>query len=137
MYVARLTVNAERPDPLRSRQRSKSASGGVVAFPTDTLYGLAVDPRSAEAVERLFALKARDRNAAVPLVAADVEQAMTAGEFGPRERRIARAFWPGPLSVVVPARLSIARTSLGGGSTVAVRVPAHAVARGWRRRWFL
>jgi L-threonylcarbamoyladenylate synthase len=128
--MRRLTVNAERPDPAAIAAAVEVLrAGGVVAFPTDTLYGLAVDPRSAEAVERLFALKTRDRNVAVPLVASDLEQARRAGEFGPRERRVAEVFWPGPLSVVIPARPSIARASLGGGSTVAIRVPAHAVAR--------
>jgi len=128
--MRRLTVNAERPDPAAIAAAVEVLrAGGVVAFPTDTLYGLAVDPRSAQAVERLFALKTRDRNVALPLVASDLEQAMMAGELGPRERRVAQIFWPGPLTVVIPARPSIARASLGGGSTVAVRVPAHAVAR--------
>ena len=129
--MLRFAVHAERPDPAAIAAAVEVLrAGGVVAFPTDTLYGLAVDPRSAEAVERLFALKTRDRNVAVPLVASDLEQAMTAGEFGPRERRVASAFWPGPLSVVIPAQPSIARASLGGGRTIAIRVPAHAVARG-------
>jgi L-threonylcarbamoyladenylate synthase len=104
-------------------------SGGVVAFPTDTLYGLAVDPRRDDAVERLFALKGRRPDAAVPLVAADLAQAMEAGEFGATELRLAEAFWPGPLSIVVPARPVISRVALGGGPTLAIRVPAHAVAR--------
>ena len=104
-------------------------SGRVVAFPTDTLYGLAVDPRRADAVERLFALKGRRPDAAVPLIAADLAQAMDAGEFGAREQRLAETFWPGPLSIVVPARRAIAAAALGGGTTVAIRVPAHARAR--------
>ncbi len=104
-------------------------SGGVVAFPTDTLYGLAVDPRRDDAVERLFALKGRRPDAAVPLVAADLAQARAAGAFGPRELRLAEVFWPGPLSIVVPAHRSISRAALGGGGTLAIRVPAHAVAR--------
>src|SRR6266542_2184147 len=104
-------------------------SGGVVAFPTDTLYGLASDPRRDDAIERLFALKRRRPDAAVPLIAADLSQARWAGEFGPREVRLAQAFWPGPLSIVVAARSSISRAALGGGATLAIRVPAHAVAR--------
>src|SRR6185436_309539 len=76
--------------------------GGVVAFPTDTLYGLAVDPRSDAAVAKLFALKGRGVTAAVPLIGASVEQVILAGTLGPRERRIADAFWPGPLSIVIP-----------------------------------
>ena len=104
-------------------------AGGVVAFPTDTLYGLAVDPRDAGAVERLFALKGRAMAVAVPLIAANFEQALGAAEFGPQQRRVSDTFWPGPLSLVVPARPGISPMVLAGGSTVAIRVPAHAVAR--------
>jgi L-threonylcarbamoyladenylate synthase len=104
-------------------------AGGVVAFPTDTLYGLAVDPRRDDAVERVFALKGRRPDAAVPLIAADLDQAMQAGEFGIKELTLASAFWPGPLSIVVPARFTLSRAALGGGTTVAIRVPAHDVAR--------
>jgi L-threonylcarbamoyladenylate synthase len=101
----------------------------VVVYPTDTLYGLAVDPRRDEAVERVFALKGRDAGMAIPIIAADLDQARLAGEPGPRERRLAETFWPGPLSIVMPARPSISRAVLAGGSTIAVRVPAHPVAR--------
>jgi L-threonylcarbamoyladenylate synthase len=104
-------------------------SGGVVAFPTDTLYGLAVDPRNDRAIDRLFTLKGRDARVAVPLIAADFDQAKLAGDFGPRESRLARAFWPGPLSIVIPPSAAIARAALGSEQTVAIRVPAHPVAR--------
>lgn len=104
-------------------------SGGVVAYPTDTLYGLAVDPRSDDAVRRLFAVKGRDEQAAVPIVASGLAQVEMAGELGPRERRLAQAFWPGPLSIVIPARPQVSRRALGGGTTLAIRVPAHPVAR--------
>src|SRR3954463_2141704 len=82
-------------------------AGGVVAFPTDTLYGLAVDPRSRPAVERLFALKGRDATAAVPLIAANLEQAARAAILGGRELGAAETFWPGPLSIVLPAKSAI------------------------------
>jgi L-threonylcarbamoyladenylate synthase len=103
--------------------------GGIVAYATDTLYGLAVDPRSPEAVERLFAAKGRDARAAVPLIAATLEQAPLAALLTERDLRVARIFWPGPLSLVAPAHVSIAGAALGGGTTVAIRVPAHDVAR--------
>jgi L-threonylcarbamoyladenylate synthase len=128
--MIRVRVAAVDPDPRAIAQAIEVlAGGGVVAFPTDTLYGLAVDPRRDDALEKLFALKGRDRAAAVPLIAADAEQARAAGQFGPREMRIGTAFWPGPLSVVVPARPIISRSALGGRHSVAIRVPAHAVAR--------
>jgi L-threonylcarbamoyladenylate synthase len=128
--MTRLEVSAERPDPAAIvRAVAVLRAGGAVAYPTDTLYGIAVDPRRDDAIERLFGLKGRDARAAVPLVAADTEQAMLAGDFGPGEMQLADAFWPGPLSIVVPARPSLSRGALGGHHTVAVRVPAHAVAR--------
>jgi L-threonylcarbamoyladenylate synthase len=102
--------------------------GGVVAYPTDTLYGLAADPRSAEAVRRLFEAKGRESSLAIPLIASTLEQALKAGEFSDAHVRLAKAFWPGPLTIVVPAQSTIARDLLGGGSTVAIRVPAHPVA---------
>lgn len=104
--------------------------GGIVAYPTDTLYGLAVDPRREDAVKRLFAVKGRPVAMAIPLIAADTRQAMAAGRFGVHALRLAGAFWPGPLSIVVPAASGICRGVLGAGDTVAIRVPAHPLARG-------
>src|SRR5687768_17466983 len=97
--------------------------GGIVAYPTDTLYGLGVDPRNTDAVDRLFDVKGRDAHAAVPLIAASVEQAQLAGRFGEVELRLAQAFWPGPLSIVVPASAALSQRLLAGGTTVAIRVP--------------
>jgi L-threonylcarbamoyladenylate synthase len=104
-------------------------SGGVVAYPTDTFYGLAVDPRRDDAIEKLLALKGRGRGSAIPLVAADLDQARAAGELGADEMRLAAAFWPGPLSIVVRASPALSRLGLAGGNTVALRVPAEPVAR--------
>lgn len=103
-------------------------AGSVVAFPTDTLYGLAADPRSDAAIARLFEVKGRDRGMAMPLIAADAAQARMAGNLGPAEMRLAAAFWPGPLAVVVEAEPGLSREALLDG-TVAIRVPAHPVAR--------
>ena len=104
-------------------------AGGVVAFPTDTLYGLAVDPRRADAVQRLFVLKGRDATVAIPLVASSFEQAMLAANLTESEKRAAEAFWPGPLSIVAAANSCITPEALGGRGTVAIRVPAHEIAR--------
>ena len=102
--------------------------GGIVAYPTDTLYGLAVDPRNAAAVARLIALKGRAASSSIALIAADVATAEEAGAFGPIERTLARTFWPGPLTVVVAASPSMS-TLLAPRRTLGVRVPDHAVAR--------
>ena len=128
--MRRFVIDAAQPDLTRlAAAVDVLRAGGVVAFPTDTLYGLAVDPRRSDAVERLFALKGRDPSVAVPFVAASVDQALLAGTFAERERRAADAFWPGPLSIVVPANGCITPEALGGRSTVAIRVPAHEIAR--------
>ncbi|HET7617387.1 MAG TPA: L-threonylcarbamoyladenylate synthase, partial [Vicinamibacterales bacterium] len=100
---------------------------------TDTLYGLAVDPRNPDAIARLYALKGRDARAALPLIAADLPQAEEAGRFDDDARRLANAWWPGPLTIVVPVGPAIHASALGGGRTVAVRVPDHAVARALAR----
>jgi L-threonylcarbamoyladenylate synthase len=128
--VIRLAVDSIEPDAQRIAEAADVLRrGGIVAYPTDTLYGLAVDPRSDAAVDRVFAVKARDRSAAVALIAADVRQAHEAGTFGASELVLARAFWPGPLTIVVPAAPDLSKRLSGELNTVGVRVPAHAVAR--------
>jgi L-threonylcarbamoyladenylate synthase len=104
-------------------------SGGVVAYPTDTLYGLAVDPRSTRAVERLFEIKPREPGKAVPLIAASVEQASEAAVFDERARRVAESFWPGALSIVLQARNVVRAEILAADGSVAVRVPAHPTSQ--------
>ena len=80
------------------------ARGGIVAFPTDTFYGLAVDPTSPAAVQALFDLKGRDASVAVPLVAASLAQVDAfCGPLTGATRRLALTFWPGPLSLVCAA----------------------------------
>jgi L-threonylcarbamoyladenylate synthase len=128
--VIRLTVDALAPDPTAiAAAADVLRRGGIVAYPTDTLYGLAVDPRSERAVQRLFQVKERDQRAAVTLIAADVGQAQEAGAFGASELALARGFWPGPLTIVVPAGAGVAPSLTGELTTVGVRVPGHAAAR--------
>jgi L-threonylcarbamoyladenylate synthase len=105
-------------------------AGGVLAFPTDTLYGLACDPRNPAAVAKLYRIKGRASDQAIPLIAADEAQIVACGaSLGPTALRLAARFWPGPLSLVVPAWASLCQDALGGQGTVAVRVPDHPVAR--------
>ncbi len=128
--MIRVTVDPLRPDVTAlSGLTEILRRGGIVAYPTDTLYGLAVDPRNDQAVEHLFDVKARDRGAAVALIASDLAQAQEAGEFGASELLLARACWPGPLTIVVPASRTLARSLTGDLQTVGVRVPAHPVAQ--------
>ena len=100
-----------------------------MGFPTDTIYGLAADPRRPDAVERLYEAKGRPAHLAIPLIAASLEQVERVGRLPELGRRLAEAFWPGPLTLVVSARPSVSARVRGGRATVAVRVPDHAVAR--------
>src|SRR3954451_23456343 len=105
-------------------------SGGVVAIPTDTLYGLAADPFSAAAVARVFEVKGRSAERAVPLIAADGAQvARQLGELTATGEQLAGRFWPGPLTLLVRAPAALASEVSGGTGNVGVRVPADAVAR--------
>lgn len=122
---------------VRVRDRSDAAvqsavtalrSGQVVAYPTDTLYGLAVDPANVSAVTRLFTLKGRALDKAIPLIAGSVDQVRAWTRLTALGERLAEAFWPGPLTLVLAATQPIDQRVLGDGGTVAVRVPDLAVA---------
>jgi L-threonylcarbamoyladenylate synthase len=104
--------------------------GGVVAYPTDTLYGLAANPASAAAMAQLYRIKGRPVDLAIPLIASGLGQIEAAGGvLDPSSRRLAAAFWPGPLTLVVPAWAQLDARVHAGRGTVAVRVPDHPVAR--------
>ena len=106
-------------------------AGGLVAFPTETVYGLGADARHGEAIARLYAAKGRP--AFNPLIAhvADIGAARRLGAFDAAAERLAEAFWPGPLTLVLPKRpdCRVADLALAGLDSVAVRVPAHAIAQ--------
>jgi L-threonylcarbamoyladenylate synthase len=124
-----LQVDPLDPDPAVIREAADMIREGlVVAYPTDTLYGLAVDPREADAVRRLYELKGRAEGSALTLIAADAAHARAAGDLTAPAERLAARWWPGPLTIVVRARPILARESLGGGRTVGLRIPDHAVA---------
>jgi tRNA threonylcarbamoyl adenosine modification protein (Sua5/YciO/YrdC/YwlC family) len=104
------------------------ASGRVVAIPTDTVYGLAVDPFRSGATDRLFALKARPREVRLPVLVAGEEQVLeVAANVSDLARRLMSAFWPGALTVVLPRRPHSSADLGADGPTVAVRCPAHPV----------
>jgi L-threonylcarbamoyladenylate synthase len=129
--VERLTISPDDPDPRTlARAAAILAAGGLVVFPTDTFYGLAADPRQEDAVDRVFQAKGRATTLALPLIAADIEQVLAAARgLSALTRRLAEAFWPGPLTLVADAATSIAGAVHGGAGTVAIRVPDHAAAR--------
>jgi L-threonylcarbamoyladenylate synthase len=105
-------------------------NGGVVAFPTETFYGLAVDPRSPAAVAKIFALKQRAPDQPLPLIASDIEQvADHVGTLTPLAARLAWRGWPGPLTLIIPASPHLSEAVHLSTGKIAVRVPGDAVAR--------
>ncbi len=105
------------------------AAGGVVAFPTESFYGLGVDVRSEEAIRRLFLVKERDPERPVLLLAASREQALScfAGPIPPGARRLMDKFWPGGLTLVYWAAPGVNPLLTAGTDKIGVRVSSHPV----------
>lgn len=108
--------------------------GGLVVYPTETVYGLGADALDAEAVERVFAAKGRDPGAPVSLGVPSVDRALEFVRMGDRGRRFMREFLPGPVTVVARKRPVVPGVLTGGRERVGVRVPDHAVALGLLER---
>lgn len=105
-------------------------SGDLVAFPTETVYGLGADARNPEAVARIYAAKGRPSTNPLIVHVADAAAARTLAADWPRAAdELAARFWPGPLTLVVPRAPGIPDIVTAGGPTIGVRVPAHPVAR--------
>ena len=124
-----LSIDPQSPDPKTlDKAVQVIESGGVVAFPTETFYGLAVDPENVSSVQKLFKIKGRNLDKAIPLIAADVAQVESRiASLSVDELRLANCFWPGPLALVIRAAENLAWNLHAG--TVAVRVPGHTMAR--------
>jgi L-threonylcarbamoyladenylate synthase len=135
-------MTGEVPDPGPARLLPDDASGraaaievlragGIVAMPTDTVYGIGVWLNAPDGLARLFAAKDRPLDRAIVLLVADIEQAASVGVFSPAARVLAERFWPGGLTLVVaqvpgsglPAELT------GGAATIGLRIPDHDCPR--------
>jgi L-threonylcarbamoyladenylate synthase len=108
-------------------------AGGVVAFPTETVYGLGADATQGKAVARIFEAKGRPRFNPLIVHVADLEAALGLAVFCEKALALASRFWPGPLTLVLPLALNprcqISDLVTAGLETVAIRIPAHPVAR--------
>ena len=129
--MRRVFVDPEAPQRDAIQEAARwILDGGLVSIPTDTLYGLAADPCSRSAIARVFAVKGRAAERALPLIAADAAQvAAHLGSLPAAGQRLAEKFWPGPLTLVIAAPSALAPDVTGGSGTVGVRVPADIVAR--------
>jgi len=122
MEVLEATDDAVRRAAVIIRQ------GGVVVYPTETVYGLGCDPVDVDAARRICIIKGR-ADKPLPVACADIEAVKRIVHFSPAAERIAAQFWPGPLMLVLPAKVEYSIWITHGGSTLGVRVPDHAVAR--------
>ena len=104
--------------------------GGIVAFPTETVYGLGADARNPDAVRRMYAAKGRPENHPVIVHVEDLAAAQSwAARMPEGARALARAFWPGPLTLIVPRAPDVPDAITGGQPSVGLRAPSHPVAR--------
>lgn len=125
-----------RIDPERIDERAMEeagrliAAGELVAFPTETVYGLGADALRAEAAEKIYAAKGRPSDNPLIVHIAEYEDlSRLARELPPQAGRLAEAFWPGPLTMIVNKSAAVPDATTGGMDTVAVRLPDHPVAR--------
>jgi L-threonylcarbamoyladenylate synthase len=123
-------IDPQQPDAaILARAADLIREGWLVAYPTETYYGLACDPRRADAIERVFETKGRPERMALPLLAADRADADHCVRETPDfARRLIETFWPGPLTLVLEAQDGFPPRLLGGGRTLGVRVSSHPVA---------
>lgn len=124
-------VGADNPDAGAIRAGADALrAGGVVAFPTETVYGLGADALNETAVKRVFEAKGRPATNPVIVHVADAGEVLNVAVAWPATAAaLAARFWPGPLTLVVPKGPRVPEIVTAGGETVAVRCPAHPVAR--------
>jgi len=127
--VTRLLRVSHAEDPAIREAASILIAGGLVAFPTETVYGLGADGLNPAAVARIYAAKGRPATNPVILHVADVASAQAlVSQWPVAAQALADRFWPGPLTLVLPAAAAVPAIVRAGGPTVALRCPAHRVA---------
>jgi len=125
----RIVVTPENTQEALAKAAKVLREGGIVAFPTDTVYGVGALVFFEDAVEKLFQAKIRDRGRAIPVLLGQVRELnRVARNIPPGAWQLAGAFWPGALSMVLEKSLLVPDVVTGGGPTVAVRIPDHRLA---------
>ncbi len=101
--------------------------GGVIVYPTDTVYGLGANALNSEAVLRIFKIKGRAPDQALPVIVSGPEMADRLAYLNDDAEKLMKAFWPGALTLALPKKPIVPSAVTGGGATVALRAPNHAV----------
>lgn len=131
-----MTARVVADDPAgRARAVDVLRGGGLVALPTDTVYGIGVALDAPGGIERLFAAKRRPPEKGIVLLLADIGQASEIGRLTPAAAALGAACWPGGLTVIVPQRpdVTLPGALTGGAPTIGLRVPDHAAPRALAR----
>jgi len=111
------------------REASKVVkNGGLVVYPTDTVYGLGCDPFNIRAVERVFKVKGERKEKPLPILASDIKLIEKIAYINEKARKIAEKHWPGPITLVVPKKPVLPNVVTCGLASVGVRIPNHTVA---------
>ena len=128
--ISRITGEAAEDEKAIAKAAELIAAGALVAFPTETVYGLGGDAFDTTAAERIYAAKGRPSDNPLIVHIAEVsDMIQLAEEVPPMAYRLAEAFWPGPMTLIVRKNDRVPKTVTGGLDTVAIRLPSHPVAR--------
>ncbi len=125
-----IKVDARHPEPSRIQQAAQRIrQGELVAFPTETVYGLGADAMQTRAAAKIFAAKGRPAEHPLLVHISRMEHVkMLVTDISPEARLLMKHFWPGPLSIILPARQQVPEIIRGGSSGVGLRMPSHPVA---------
>jgi L-threonylcarbamoyladenylate synthase len=125
-----VTIDQNHAERSLSLCRDVIRAGGVIAYPTDTVYGLGADPRNIDAVKALFAIKGREAGQPILLLIGDASAvADWASEITPAAERLMKKFWPGPLTLVFKSKPDVFAELTGGTGTIGLRVPGSEATR--------
>ena len=123
-----LKINPTTPEStLIAYAAERIKAGQVVVMPTDTFYGLAVDPLNLRAVDRVYEIKTRSRHKPLSLLVESLDQAEDLADVGPDFQMLARRFWPGPLTIIARASARLPLRVTANTGNVALRVPAAEI----------
>ena len=126
--VCKITADEEKNEEIFKKAAKVLEAGGLVAFPTETVYGLGAYALDSEVCKKIFEAKGRPSDNPLIVHVSDMMDAFLYGEFDPNSRKLAQCFWPGALTLVVKRSSGIPDVVTGGLDTVAIRVPAHTTA---------
>ena len=122
-YKNALKVNCDKAGINQALQVIRD--GGIVIFPTDTVYGIGCDPYNKKAVEKIYKIKSRDARKLMPVLVYSIDTAKKIGEFSQFAERIAKKFWPGPLTIILKVTDAKIKEALNLTDKIAIRVPEH------------